>query len=250
MCSAACFFALPIVALFVHAPWPVIWDLLTDTSSVDALRLSMLCACAAALACLVFGLPLAAWLARAGPSPLRTSLRVLITLPLVLPPVVGGVALLLAYGRQGIVGAPLEGLLGLTLPFTTGGAVVAATYVGMPFFVLSVESGIRGLDPKHDEVAASLGASPTRRFFTITLPLASPSIVAGLVLAWARALGEFGATITFAGNLRGATRTLPLEVFVAFENSPERALALSMLMIGIAAILLFALRSHWFGARR
>lgn len=240
------FFVLPAAALLINAPWSQLWEHLTDQASLEALRLSMLCSLAAALACLLIGLPLAAWLARAERSLLRAIVRVLVTLPLVLPPVVGGIALLMAYGRRGILGAGLDEVFAYALPFSSGGAILAATYVGMPFFVLSVEGGIRNLDPSHEETAATLGASAARRFLTITLPLATPAIVAGLVLAWARALGEFGATITFAGNLRGATRTMPLEVFAAFERAPERAISLSLVMVSIAAVVLFTLRHRCF----
>jgi molybdate transport system permease protein len=196
----------------------------------------------------VLGLPLAVWLA-AGASRLHTVVRVLVTLPMVLPPVVGGVAMLLADGRGGIVGAPAEEWLGIALPFTTGGVVVAETWVAMPFFVLTVEAGLRSLDRRYGDAAASLGAGPWRVFRTVTLPMIAPSLRAGLLVAWARALGEFGATITFAGNLAGETRTLPLAVYTALETEPDAAIVLSLVLVAISAAVLLALRKQWFPVR-
>jgi len=174
---------------------------------------------------------------------------VLVTLPMVLPPVVGGVAMLLAYGRNGIVGAPLDKWLGLALPFTSQGVIVAETYVAMPFFVLTVEGGLRSLDPRFGDAAATLGAGPWRVFRTITVPMIAPSLRAGLLVAWARALGEFGATITFAGNLAGKTRTMPLAVYVALETAPDAAIVLSLLLVVTAGSVLILLRRQWFPAR-
>ena len=176
--------------------------------------------------------------------------RVLVVLPMVVPPVVAGLALLLAFGRLGLVGAPLEAATGITLGFTPWAVILAEAFVALPFFVLAVESGLRSLDTRYLEVAATLGADPARRFRSITLPLIAPAVRAGLLLAWARALGEFGATITFAGNLDGATRTLPLAVYSALESSPEAAIALSLVLILIAVLVLLLLRHHWFPAAR
>ncbi|MEZ5963137.1 MAG: molybdate ABC transporter permease subunit [Planctomycetota bacterium] len=246
--AAAVFFALPLLALVWRAPWPRLGQWLAAPATVDALLLSLRCSVAAAAASFVFGLPLAAWLA-SGASRLRTVVRVLVTLPMVLPPVVGGVAMLLAYGRKGIVGAAADGWLGLVLPFTTEGVIVAETYVAMPFLVLTVEGGLRSLDPRFAAAAATLGAGPWRSFRTVILPMLAPSLRAGLLVAWARALGEFGATITFAGNLEGKTRTLPLAVYGALETEPEAAIALSLLLVAISAAVLIALRRRWFPLR-
>ena len=243
--TAAAFFLLPLLGLASRLPWARFGELVGGSELRAALWLSIQSSCGAALACLAFGLPLAAWLA-AGVSRLRTWVRVLVTLPMVLPPVVGGVALLLAYGRNGLVGAPLDAWFGATLPFSTAAVVLASTYVAMPFFVLTVEGGLRGFDRRYADAAASLGAGPWRVFLTVTLPMIAPTLRAGLLVAWARALGEFGATITFAGNLAGTTRTLPLAVYVALERDPDAAIFLSLLLVGIAAGVLFVLRREWF----
>jgi molybdate transport system permease protein len=196
----------------------------------------------------VLGLPLAAWLA-GEPTRLRAIVRVLVTLPMVLPPVVGGVALLFAYGRRGLVGGPLEELVGFALPFTVAGVIAAETWVAMPFLVLTVEGGLRSFDARFADAAATLGASPWRTFRSVTLPMIGPSLRAGLLVAWARALGEFGATITFAGNLAGHTRTLPLAVYAALETRPEAAVVLSLVLVLVSGSLLFLLRRQWFPVR-
>lgn len=242
------FLALPLAGLFLRVPWASVTAELTSPEVLSALWLSLRCSAAAALLALALGLPLAAWLA-AGSGRLRTTVRVLVTLPMVLPPVVAGVALLLAFGRRGLVGGPLDSLLGWTLPFHPAGVVLAETYVAMPFLVLTVEGGLRALDGRYARAAASLGAGPLRVFQRVTLPLVAPSLRAGLLVAWARALGEFGATITFAGNLSGETRTVPLAVYVALETRPEAAIALSLLLVLVSAALLFCLRRQWFPAR-
>lgn len=231
------FLLVPLLGLLVRVPWAGLAGQLVSPAVVDALGLSLQCSIAAAALAFVLGVPLAAWLA-AGHSRARTLVRVLVTLPMVLPPVVAGVALLLAYGRSGP--------LGLALPFTRLGVVVAETYVALPFLVLAAEAGLRGVDPRYGEAASTLGATPWQVFRTITLPLAAPSLRAGLLLAWARALGEFGATITFAGNLEGETRTLPLAVYTALETSFDGAIALSLLLIVVSAAVLFGLRGRWF----
>ncbi|QDU68119.1 ABC transporter permease [Engelhardtia mirabilis] len=242
---AVALLALPLVGLLARAPWSRLADRLASGAVLDALRLSILSSTGAALASLVLGLPLALWLSQ-GRSPWRTTVRLLVVLPMVLPPVVGGVALLLAFGRAGVIGAPLERVFGLSLPFSGAGVVLAATWVSLPFFVLSAEAGLRAFDPRFAAAAASLGAGPWRTFRTVTLPMIAPSLRAGLLLAWARALGEFGATITFAGNLEGTTRTLPLAVYTALETAPEAAIALSLLLVAISALVLFLLRDRWF----
>ncbi len=241
---AGALLALPVVALLLRAPWHELPARLASPALREALLLSLGTSLAAALLALLLGLPLAAWLA--GPaSAARTLVRIVVTLPMVLPPVVAGVALLFAFGRAGLVGAPLR----LELPFTAGGVVLAETYVALPFLVLAVEGGLRGLDPRHAEAAAVLGASPWTVFRRVTLPLVAPSLRAGVLVAWARALGEFGATITFAGNLAGETRTLPLAVYAALETDPEAALVLSLVLVAVSAAVLFALRREWFPLR-
>jgi molybdate transport system permease protein len=174
--------------------------------------------------------------------------RALVLLPLVLPPVVGGAALLFALGRRGVVGGPLERLTGLVLPFSTWGVVVAATFVSMPFLVITVEGALRNLDPRFERAAATLGARPWTVLRRVTLPMIAPSLGAGVALAWARALGEFGATVTFAGNLQGRTQTLPLAVFVALESDRDTAVAISLLMVAVSLAVLIALRRRWWGA--
>jgi len=242
---AGLFLLAPLAGLLARVPWADLLERLASDAVLDALVLSLQSSLAAALLVVVLGLPLAAWLA-SGRSSLRAVVRVLVTLPMVLPPVVGGVALLLAFGRSGLVGEPLARLFGVQFTFAFAGVVVAATYVALPFFVLTAESGLRGLDARLPTVAATLGASPWRVFTRVTLPAVAPALGAGLVLAWARALGEFGATITFAGNLEGATRTMPLAVHTALESDPEAAIVLSLLMVAVSAGLLFALRRRWF----
>jgi molybdate transport system permease protein len=242
------FFLLPLLGLLLRAPWDRLPEQVGSPAVLQALRLSLVCATAAAAASLLLGLPLAAWLA-AGRGGVRTIVRVLVTLPMVLPPVVGGIALLVAYGRNGIVGGVLARWIDVALPFTTAGAIVAATYVSLPFFVLTVEAGLRSLDHRYADAANTLGAGRWRTFATVTLPLVAPSLRAGLLVAFARALGEFGATITFAGNLAGQTRTLPLAVYVALETQPEAAIVLSLLLVLVSAVVLFLLRERWFPLR-
>jgi molybdate transport system permease protein len=236
--------AAPLAGLLARAPWDRVLPQLRSAAVLQALWLSLHCSAAAAALSLLLGLPLAAWLASARGRSV-TLVRVLVTLPMVLPPVVGGVALLLAFGRNGLLGGPL----GLELPFSVAGVILAETFVAMPFLVLTVEGGLRALDPRHADAAATLGASPWRAFRTVTLPMLAPSIRAGLLLAWARALGEFGATITFAGNLAGRTRTMPLAVYVALESDPDAAVVLSLLLVLVSATVLWALRRQWFPLR-
>jgi molybdate transport system permease protein len=179
--------------------------------------------------------------------PGKAIVRAIVTLPMVLPPVVGGVALLLAFGAHGFAGEALSHI-GITLPFTTAGTVVAETFVAMPFLVIAVEAGLRQADARFEEVAATLGARPWMRFWRVTLPIIAPSLVAGSALTWARALGEFGATITFAGNLPGTTQTMPLAVYVALESDTDGAIALSLLMLVVSLAVLIGLRHRWLGA--
>jgi molybdate transport system permease protein len=241
---AALFLLVPLAGLLVRAPWRGLPGILADSQVLDALRLSLVCASAATAVSVILGVPLAWVLAR---SQVRgiSALRALVTLPLVLPPVVGGVALLLAFGRQGILGRLLDQWTGITLPFTTAGVIVAETFVAMPFLVITVEGAFRASDRGYEEAAATLGASRLAVFRTVTLPLIAPSMLAGAVLCWARALGEFGATITFAGNFPGRTQTMPLAVYVALESDPDAAIALSLVLLAVSVAVLAGLRGQW-----
>jgi molybdate transport system permease protein len=247
----AAFLVLPLVALLVRAPWTDLGELLGNEASRQALRLSLVSATAATAASAVFGVPLA-WLLARGRWPGLGLLRALVTLPLVMPPVAGGVALLFALGRNGLVGRYLDDWFGLTIPFSTAVVVLAETFVAMPFLVLTVEGAFRAADEGYDEAAATLGASRLVTFWRVTLPLVRPSLVAGAVLCWARALGEFGATITFAGSLPGVTRTMPIEVYLAMQDDPRAATALALVLVGVSVLVLVALRERWWfaGARR
>lgn len=241
---AALLLALPLIGLVQRASWSTLVDDLTTTEARNALVLSIVVSLAATLACVVLGLPLAWVLARtrwAG----RGVLRVLVLVPLVLPPVVGGIALLSAFGRRGLIGAPLGDVLGIQLTFTTAGAVLAATFVALPFFVLVAEAALRQVDTRYDEVAATLGASRWFTFRRVTLPMIAPGLAAGAVLAWARALGEFGATLTFAGNVEGETRTLPLAIYLELDTNASGAVALSLLLLAVAVVVVVALRGRW-----
>lgn len=240
----AAFLTLPLVAVLVRAPWRGMARLLTEPAVLTALRLSVECASAATLVSLVLGVPIAWLLARVRVRGIGL-LRALITLPLVLPPVVGGFALLLAFGRNGLVGRYLDRWAGVSLPFTTVGVIVAETFVAMPFLIVTVEGAIRSADPGLEEAAAILGATPSVVFRRVTTPLIRPSLVSGAVLCWARALGEFGATITFAGNYPGTTRTMPLAVYDALETDPQAAIALSMVLLVAALLVLVGLRDRW-----
>jgi molybdate transport system permease protein len=236
------FLVFPLVALLIRAPWSSLPDLLGQQDVRQALGLSLLTASLATGVCLVLGVPLA-WLLARVDFPGRSVLRALVTLPLVLPPVVGGVALLLAFGRRGVLGSHLSSII--TLPFTTRGVVVAEAFVALPFLVLTVEGALRTVDRRYEQAAATLGATRSVTFRRVTLPLIAPSLAAGAVLCWARALGEFGATITFAGNLPGTTQTTPLAVYVALENDPAAAIALSVVLLGVSVAVLLILRERW-----
>ena len=235
---------LPLLALLVRAPWRGLGALLSDSQALVALRLSLESATAATAASLVLGVPLAWVLARVH-LPGMAVLRALVTVPLVLPPVVGGVALLLAFGRNGVLGQFLSDWFGLTLPFTQLGVIVAETFVAMPFLVVTVEGALRSSDRGLEEAAATLGASRVTVFRRVTLPLVGPSLLAGAVLCWARALGEFGATITFAGNFPGTTQTMPLAVYNALQTDPDAAIALSLVLLVVAVAVLAGLRDRW-----
>jgi len=245
---ALAFLLLPVAGLVVRAPWPSMAEVLTRPEILDALRLSLVCATLATVACLALGVPLA-WLLARGSFRGRGLLRALVTVPLVLPPVVGGVALFTALGREGIVGRWLAEWFGITLPFTTAAVVVAQAFVALPFLVIAVEGALRGADPRYEEAAATLGASRWHTFRHVTLRLVAPGLAAGAVLGWARALGEFGATITFAGNFPGTTRTMPIEVYLALQRDPDAAIALSLLLLVVSVAVLALLRDRWLGSR-
>ena len=241
-------FALPLLGLVVRAPWSDAWRHLTSAAALDALRLSLVTSLTATALAVVFGVPLA-WVQARVAYPGRRVVRALTTLPMVLPPVVGGTALLLALGRRGLVGRYLDDV-GVHLPFHLSGAVVAETFVAMPFLVLTLEAAFRSVDRRLEDAARTLGASPWTVFRRVTLPLVRPSLAAGAVLCWARALGEFGATITFAGNLPGRTQTLPLFVYVNFEGAdPAAAIVLSLVLMAVSLAVLLALRDRWLGLR-
>ncbi|EWT02649.1 molybdate ABC transporter permease [Intrasporangium oryzae NRRL B-24470] len=234
---------LPLLALLLRTDWSrLLADLATPTVWT-ALRLSLTTTSCTAALCLLLGTPLA-WLLARSDHPGTRWLRALLTVPLVLPPVVGGVALLLTWGRNGILGGALSAF-GIQIPFTTVAVVLAETFVSLPFYVLAVEGAMRGLDPRLEAVARTLGASELRYLRTVGLPLVLPGIASGLALAWARALGEFGATITFAGNFPGRTQTLPLLVYVELERDPQVATSISILLLAISVVVLGALRGRW-----
>ena len=225
--------ALPLAGLLSKVPWPGLWELLTSQSSLAALQLSILTASVSTVYCVVLGVPMALVLARHG---LRW-LRPLVLLPLVLPPVVGGLALLFTFGRMGLIGQYLEAA-GIKIAFSTVAVILAQTFVSLPFLVMGLEGALRTAGDRYERVAATLGASPTRTLFTVTLPLVFPGLLSGAVLSFARALGEFGATLTFAGSLQGRTRTLPLEIYLQREADPDAAIALSLLLVIFAGIVM------------
>jgi molybdate transport system permease protein len=238
------FLVLPVAGLLIRAPWTTLPRRLAEPGILTALRLSLQTATAATLVCLVLGVPLA-WLLARVDIPGRRVLRAMVTVPLVLPPVVGGVALLLVFGRRGIIGGWLDSTFGITLPFTTTGVVLAEAFVAMPFLVIAVEGALRGADIRYEEAAATLGAGRWTTFTHVTLPLVAPGVAAGAVLCWARALGEFGATITFAGNFPGVTQTMPLAVYLALETNLENAIVLSLILLTVSVTILAALRDRW-----
>jgi len=246
-CVGLAWFVVPLVGLLARTPWADLPRLLGGEVVTDALRLSLLTSLAATVIAAMVGVPLA-WLMARTEFPGQAIVRGLVTLPLVLPPVVGGAALLFALGRRGVVGEPLSRATGLVLPFSTWGVVIATTFVAMPFLVITVEGALRNLDERYEGAAATLGASRATVLRRVTLPMIAPSLVAGLVLTWARAFGEFGATITFAGNLQGRTQTLPLAVFVALESDRDTAVALSLVMVAVSLAVLIALRERWWKA--
>lgn len=237
---------LPLIGLASRTPWADIPRLLREPSVLQAVRLSLVASLSALALSTVLGVPLA-WLLARTDFPGRRLVRALAVLPMVLPPVVGGVALLLAFGRRGLFGQVLFELTGWSLPFTTAGVVLAETFVAMPFLLVTVESGLRSMDRRYEEAAATLGASRWTILRTVTLPLTAPSLTGGMALCWARALGEFGATISFAGNLPGRTQTMPLAVYLELESNPPAAYLLSFLLLAISVAVLIALRDRYLG---
>nr|WP_090342490.1 ABC transporter permease [Mycolicibacterium malmesburyense]CRL72899.1 molybdate ABC transporter permease [Mycolicibacterium malmesburyense] len=239
----ALFVVVPLVAIATRVDWPNILALITSDSSVTALLLSLRTATASTVLCLVLGVPMALVLARSDSRLVRAA-RPLILLPLVLPPVVGGIALLYAFGRLGLIGGYLEAA-GVQIAFTTTAVVLAQTFVSLPFLVIALEGAARTAGTGYETVAATLGARPSRVWWRVTLPLLTPGLVSGAVLAFARSLGEFGATLTFAGSREGVTRTLPLEIYLQRESDPDAAVALSLLLVVVAGAVVLGL-----GARR
>ncbi|MEP9361429.1 ABC transporter permease [Nocardioides sp. CN2-186] len=234
------FVALPLVAMLSRVDWADFVDLVSSESSVAALRLSLKTSTISTLLCLLFGVPMALVLARTSFRG-QGLLRALVLLPLVLPPVVGGIALLYTFGRRGLLGHTLE-VLGVQIAFSTTAVVLAQTFVALPFLVVSLEGALRTAGQRYEVVAATLGARPTTVFRRVTLPLVLPGLVSGAVLSFARALGEFGATITFAGSLQGVTRTLPLEIYLQRETDADAAVALSLVLVLVAVVVIAVAR--------
>jgi molybdate transport system permease protein len=225
---------LPLAAMMLRLDWARFGELITSQSSADALRLSMETSFASMLICLLLGVPLAMVLAR-GSFPGQRLVRSIVLLPLVLPPVVGGIALLYTFGRRGML-APVMNFFGISIAFSTAAVVLAQTFVALPFLVVSLEGTLRTVGQRYEVVAATLGAAPSTVLRKITVPLVLPGLASGAVLSFARALGEFGATITFAGSMQGTTRTLPLEIYLQSVNDPDAAIALSLVLVVIAVV--------------
>lgn len=234
------FVLLPLIAMLTKVDWSDFGALVTSESSVAALKLSVRTAAASTVLCVLFGVPMAAVLARSS-FPGLSVLRSVILLPLVLPPVVGGIALLYTFGRKGLLGEQLD-LWGIQIAFSTTAVVLAQTFVALPFLVVSLEGAMRTAGRRYEAVAATLGARPTTVLRRVTLPLVLPGLLTGAVLAFARALGEFGATLTFAGSLQGVTRTLPLEIYLQRETDPDAAVALSLVLVAVAVVIVVAVR--------
>ena len=247
---AALFIVIPVAGLLAEVSWSTVVTDLGAPGVGTAALLSLECSVLAVAVSVVVGVPLAHVLARCS-FPGRRLIRALVMLPVVLPPVVGGIALQAAFGRTTPLGRVL-GAIGVTLPFSTAGAVLAETFVAFPFLVISVEAALRQREPRHEEVAATLGAGPWRRFWQVTVPMLAPALGAGAALCWARALGEFGATITFAGSFPGTTETLPLAAYTAFAGagSTRQAVTLALILVAVSVAVLVALRGRWVGAWR
>lgn len=238
----------PLLGLLLRVPWQRMPELLGTPVVTTALKLSLTTAATSTAISLVLGLPLA-WVLARGHSPVFAVLRSLVTLPMVLPPVIGGVALLVVLGRRGVIGHYLYDWFGLSLPFTTPAVVVAQTFVAMPFLVVSVEGSLASVDRRHEVAAATLGCTRWQAFRRVTLPIVLPGVSAGAVLCFARALGEFGATITFAGSFPGTTQTLPIAAYLAMETDPDAAIAVAALLLGVCLAVLLTLRTRWVSGR-
>jgi len=241
---ALAFLILPLIGLVIRAPWGHMASVLSGTDAVQALELSLWTATTATGVALVIGVPLA-WLLARTVFPGQRLVRALVTLPLVLPPVVGGVALLLAFGRAGFIGQLLNSWFGITIPFTPVAVVMAETFVAMPFLIVTVEGALRSANLGYEEAAATMGAGKMTVFRRVTVPMIAPSLGAGAVLCWARALGEFGATITFAGSFPGQTETMPIAVYYALQTDPDAAIALSLILLVVSIAVLVSLRDRW-----
>ena len=242
---AVLFTAVPLVGMATRIPWADAPELLTSEAAQDAVWLSLRTCAASTVLCVLLGTPLGVVLSRSSGVLARVA-RTVTVLPMVLPPVVAGLALLTTLGRAGVVGRHLS-VLGIEVGFTTAAVVIAQTFVAMPFLVVAVEGALRSVDARLERTAASLGASPTRVLVRVTLPLVLPALIAGATMSFARALGEFGATLTFAGSLQGTTRTLPLEIYLSRESDSATALALALLLIVVAAVLMAV--SAWVSRR-
>lgn len=225
--------AVPLLGMIARVPWAELPALLTSERAVDALTLSLTTCLIATSLVVVLGVPLAVALARSQGKWLSVA-RTFVTVPMVLPPVVAGLALLATFGRRGLIGQPIAQFWGIEIGFTTVAVVVAQTFVALPFLVTSLEGALRATGEQYERVAANLGATPTRVFWRVTLPMVAPALASGTALSFARALGEFGATLTFAGSLQGITRTLPLEIYLLRESDSDLALALSLVLIAVA----------------
>ena len=244
---AAALLVVPLVTLVLDTPWGSFLDELRTQAVRDALRITAVASAVTVVACLLLGTPLA-WLLARVEFPGRSIVRAAVAVPLVLPPVVAGVALVTALGRNGMIGSVLRDTTGLTIPYTTTAVVIAHTFVSMPFYVLSVEGALRASGERYDVVAATLGADRWTTFRRVTLPLAMPGVVAGAALAWARSLGEFGATITFAGNYPGTTQTMPTLIYQTLQADPQVARTLSMILLVVSVGILAGLRNRWLTA--
>jgi molybdate transport system permease protein len=244
---AVAFFVLPLAGLLWKAAWSSLGSDLNTPAARDALRLSIECSLWSTALSVVLGLPLA-WVLARGTFPGRPLVRALVLLPMVIPPVIGGVALLYAFGRSnGLFGPRLYDTFGIQFTFSKTGVILAETFVAMPFLVITVEGGLRSIDSRYEDAAATLGAGWFTTFRRVTLRFLAPSLIAGIALAWARALGEFGATITFAGNIQGRTQTTPLAVYLLLETQPAVAIALSLVLLAVSVVVLVSLRDRWFG---
>jgi molybdate transport system permease protein len=237
--TGALFVLVPLIAIAAKVNWPNFWSLISSESSTTALVLSLKTSAASTALCLLLGVPMALVLARSTSRAVRLA-RPLILLPLVLPPVVGGIALLYAFGRLGLIGRYLE-TAGIHIAFTTTAVVLAQTFVSLPFLVIALEGAARTAGADYEVVAATLGARPSTVWWKVSLPLLAPGLISGAVLAFARSLGEFGATLTFAGSREGVTRTLPLEIYLQRESDADAAVALSLLLVVVAAVVVVGL---------